>query len=298
MTARVEELAALLAGARLFAGALEVQAGESASDLRRVIGDLDRAVRALRPNERTAGKAARPWSGLPTTPKATAATPETDTLYHEGSRSLQDRFGARRLADRIEEIHVHDRISDGDRAFIERMDTFFIATADEEGRPNCSHKGGGPGFVRVVDDRTIAFPNYDGNGMYLSMGNLLRNPNVGLLFVDFERAHRMRLNGIAAIAFDDELLAEYPEAQFIVRVRAREVFPNCPRYIHRRRLVERSRFVPRSGSPTPVPDWKREAWAREALQVRDAVEGSDDHAAGACEAPGEAAIGGDAPDRA
>jgi hypothetical protein len=284
MTARVEELAALLAGARLAAGALEVQAGESASDLRRVIGDLDRAVRALSRTKRTAGKAAQPWDGLPT---AAAAASGNDALYHEGSRSLQDRFGTRRLADRVQEIHVHDRITDHDRAFIERMDTFFVATADEEGRPNCSHKGGDPGFVRVVDDHTIAFPNYDGNGMYLSTGNVLRNPNVGLLFVDFDRAHRMRLNGVASIAFDDELLSEYPEAQFIVRVRAREVFPNCPRYIHRRRLVERSRFVPRSGSSTPVPDWKREAWAREALPVRDGVEGSDDHGVGACEKPGE-----------
>jgi predicted pyridoxine 5'-phosphate oxidase superfamily flavin-nucleotide-binding protein len=169
------------------------------------------------------------------------------------------------LADRIEEVHVHDRITDRDRAFIERMDTFFIATADGEGRPNCSHKGGGPGFVRVVDDRTIAFPNYDGNGMYLSTGNVLTNPNVGLLFVDFERAHRLRLNGVATISFDDELMAAYPEAQFIMRVQAREIFPACPRYIHRRRLVERSPFVPRAGSPTPEPDWKREPWVRDVL---------------------------------
>ncbi|MGH2722508.1 MAG: pyridoxamine 5'-phosphate oxidase family protein, partial [Actinomycetota bacterium] len=186
-------------------------------------------------------------------------------FYHEGSRSLQDRFGTRRLADRIDEVHVHDRITDADRAFIERMDTFFVATADEKGRPTCSHKGGGPGFVRVVDEHTIAFPSYDGNGMFLTTGNVLRNPHVGLLFVDFERAHRMRLNGVAGIDFDDELLTEYPGAQFVVRVRAREVFPNCPRYIHRRTLVERSRFVPRSGSPAPEPDWKREPWAREAL---------------------------------
>ena len=260
MTARVEELAALLAGARLAANALGAQAGEPASGLQRVIGDLDRALRALRRRPVADAGPPAPAGAEPREEPGAGAG-----FYREGSRSLQDRFGTRRLADRIEEIHVHDRITDADRAFIERMDTFFLATADEEGRPTCSHKGGGPGFVRVLDDHTIAFPSYDGNGMFLTAGNVLRNPHVGLLFVDFERAHRMRLDGEASIAFDDELLAEYPEAQFIVRVRAREVFPNCPRYIHRRRLVERSRFVPRPGSPSPEPDWKREPWAREAL---------------------------------
>jgi predicted pyridoxine 5'-phosphate oxidase superfamily flavin-nucleotide-binding protein len=161
-------------------------------------------------------------------------------MYHRGSRRLQDQFDTRRQADRIEKRSVRTTIDEGDRAFIERADMVFLATADEHGRPNCSYKGGDPGFVRVLDERTVAFPNYDGNGMYLSMGNALVNPNVGLLFIDFERRRRMRLNGTASIDLHDPLLAAYPEAQFIVRVRAREVFPNCPRYIHRYRLVERS----------------------------------------------------------
>ena len=191
------------------------------------------------------------------------------TMFNEGSRSLQDRFDTRRIANRIEERLVHDFVSDDDAAFIEAADMFFIATADEEGRPNCSYKGGDPGFVRVVDERTIAFPNYDGNGMYLTMGNLLRNPHVGLLFIDFERGHRMRLNGVASVAEHDALLADYPEAQFIVRVTAREVFPNCPRYIHRYELVQRSKVVPKTDCKTPVPDWKRAEWARDALPEKD-----------------------------
>ena len=179
----------------------------------------------------------------------------TDT-YHEGNRRLQDRFDTRRLADRLDEAIVGDTIGPNDRAFIEHCDMFFLATADDQGRPNCSYKGGEPGFVRVVDEHTIAFPNYDGNGMYLSMGNLLANPHVGLLFIDFEMGQRMRLNGVASVDEDDPLMAEYPEAQFMVRVRARQVFPNCPRYIHQYRLVERSRFVPKAGCETPVPGWK------------------------------------------
>ena len=179
------------------------------------------------------------------------------SMFHDGSRELQDRFDTRRLADRIESRLVHDRITEHDRAFIEARDMFFLATADSQGRPNCSYKGGDPGFVRVVDDRTIAFPNYDGNGMYLSTGNVLANPEVGILFIDFERGNRMRLNGTASVQLDDPLLPEYPEAQFIVRVRAREVFPNCPRYIHRMTLEELSVYAPAPDNEPPEPEWKR-----------------------------------------
>jgi len=189
--------------------------------------------------------------------------------YHEGNRHFQDRFDTRRLADRIDERLVRDTIDDDDRAFIERMDMFFLATADAEGSPNCSYKGGDPGFVRVLDPHTIAFPSYDGNGMYLSMGNVLANPRVGLLFIDFERGKRMRLNGVASIDERDPLLADYPEAQLVVRVRATEVFPNCPRYIHHMQLVERSRFVPHVECETPIPSWKRRDWSHDVLAADD-----------------------------
>ena len=190
--------------------------------------------------------------------------------YHEGSRSLQDRFDTRRLADRIDEKLVsRGTIDDADRAFIERCDMVFVATADAEGRPNCSYKGGEPGFVRVLDERTIALPSYDGNGMYLSTGNLLVNPQVGLLFINFEERKRLRLNGVASIADDDPLLADYPEAQFVVRVRAEQVFPNCPRYIHQYQLIERSRFVPKAECETPVPVWKQRDWSRDVLPEAD-----------------------------
>src|SRR5881227_1748917 len=192
------------------------------------------------------------------------------SAYHEGSRRLQERFDTRRLADRLEERFLaHPVLGASEREFIERQDMFFLATADEEGRPQCSYKGGAPGFVRVLDERTIAFPIYDGNGMYLSVGNTLVNPHVGLLFVDFEGRKRMRLNGIATIDDADPLLAEYPEAQLVVRVRATEVFPNCPRYIHEYRLVKRSRFVPDEQCETPVPRWKQEEWSRDALPAND-----------------------------
>jgi predicted pyridoxine 5'-phosphate oxidase superfamily flavin-nucleotide-binding protein len=189
--------------------------------------------------------------------------------YHDGSRSLQDRFDTRAIADRIDDLLVHETISEGDRAFIEARDMFFLATADGEGRPTCSYKGGEPGFVQVLDPHTLAFPNYDGNGMYLSTGNVVVNPHVGMLFIDFERGHRMRLEGTATIDLDDPLREDYPEAQFVVRVRPEKVYPNCPRYIHRYQLVRRSRFVPREDCLTPVPEWKRSDWAFDALPEHD-----------------------------
>jgi predicted pyridoxine 5'-phosphate oxidase superfamily flavin-nucleotide-binding protein len=194
------------------------------------------------------------------------------SAYHGGSRALQDRFDSRRLADRLEERFLSDPVIDAeDRAFIERMDMFFLATADADGRPQCSYKGGAPGFVRVLDEQTIAFPSYDGNGMYLSAGNVLENPHVGLLFIDFtaRRPSRLRLNGIASIEVADRLIDEYPGARFIVRVRATQVFPNCPRYIHRMALVERSRFIPRADQEAPIPDWKRAEWACDVLPAGD-----------------------------
>ena len=192
-------------------------------------------------------------------------------MFHDGSRTLQDRFDTRRVADRIDELLVKDTIGESDREFIQRSDMFFLATADEHGHPNCSYKGGDPGFVHVLDEQTIAFPNYDGNGMYLSLGNLRLNPHVGLLFIDFYAAppRRLRLNGIAHVEPEDPLLARYPGAQFIVRVRAHQLFPNCPRYIHRMQRVERSEYVPREGCETPVPDWKRTEWASDVLPAGD-----------------------------
>ncbi|HKE14193.1 MAG TPA: pyridoxamine 5'-phosphate oxidase family protein [Kofleriaceae bacterium] len=190
-------------------------------------------------------------------------------FYGENHRAFQRRFDTERLADRIEERLVHDRISAEDRAFIEKLDMFFLATADADGRPNCSYKGGDPGFVRVLDERTIAFPCYDGNGMFLSVGNLDANPHVGLLFIDFTAPRRVRLNGVARVepaAYVDPPLVG---AQLVIVVTVREVFPNCPRYIHRMELVERSTFVPRAGVATPVPGWKQKEWARDVLPSGD-----------------------------
>jgi predicted pyridoxine 5'-phosphate oxidase superfamily flavin-nucleotide-binding protein len=176
--------------------------------------------------------------------------------YHEGNLELQDRFQTKELADRLSQ-RVTETVDSDQKAFIESANMFFLATCDHRGLPTCSYKGGDPGFVKVVDDRTIAFPSYDGNGKFQSMGNLLKNPNVGILFVDFDGQQRLRLQGVASIEEDDELLGEYAEAQFIVRVALTGVYKNCPRYVHKLQFVEASAYVPRPGQETPDPEWKR-----------------------------------------
>src|SRR4051794_6151649 len=190
-------------------------------------------------------------------------------MYHAGSRALQGRSDSSRLADRIDERLVRDTIDGDDGAFIERCDMLFLATADGRGRPNCSYKGGDPGFVRVVDERTIAFPSYDGNGMFLSLGNIRAHAPVGMLFIDFEQPNRVRVNGVATVDEHDPLLATMPGAKLVVRVRTAKVFPNCSRYIHKMQLVERSTFVPHPDVEAPVPDWKRMRWAQEYLPEHD-----------------------------
>jgi uncharacterized protein len=190
-------------------------------------------------------------------------------LYGPLHRSLQDRFDTRRLADNVEARVVLIEIPPEHKAFIESRDMFFLSTIDHQGRPTVSYKGGDPGFVRVLDSKTVAFPCYDGNGMFYSMGNLLGNYHVGMLFMNFEKPHRLRLQGIASVDNNDPLLQDYPEAQLIVRVMVTEIFRNCPRYVHRYQKIQPSEFVPRSTGETPLAPWKRVDDIQASLPAKD-----------------------------
>jgi uncharacterized protein len=198
-----------------------------------------------------------------------------NSMYHEGMRQLQQKRETTQLANRFEQTIVHTVFTGEDREFIQRSPMFFVATADAQGNPDCSYKGGMPGFVRVLDDRTLVFPDYDGNGMYRSWGNLLVNPNVGLLFIDFEKQKRIRVNGTAQISADDPLLSDYPGAVFIIRVTAGKIFPACPRYIHKMQLMELSVYAPRPDYTPPVPAWKSSPAFADALPARDQIGDSD-----------------------
>jgi hypothetical protein len=178
-------------------------------------------------------------------------------MYHDGNRQLQDAFDSRRISDRLEEKLTRTAFTADDKAFIESAIYFFIATADADGRPDCSFKGGAPGFVRVTGADELAFPDYDGNGMFKSLGNIVVNPNVGLLFIDLhQKPKRLRVNGTAQVARDDPLLGQTVGAQLIVRVKARAIFPNCPRYIPKLALAEPSEYVPQPGRNPVEPAWK------------------------------------------
>lgn len=191
--------------------------------------------------------------------------------YHEGSRTLQDQFDTRRLADRIDEVVRIPELSESDQAFIAARDMMFVATCDPDGQPSVSYKGGDPGFVHVLDERTLAFPSFDGNGMFLTLGNMRVHPKVGLLFVDFtsKPGWRLRVEGHASVDTADPLLGAWHEAQAVVRIAITRVFPNCPRYVHHFELLERSEFVPHCEVTTPQPDWKFSPLAADVLPAGD-----------------------------
>ena len=148
---------------------------------------------------------------------------------------------------------------------------FFLSTVDHQGRPTVSYKGGDPGFVQTPDPTTLLFPSYDGNGMFLSLGNLTVHPDVGLLFISFEKPNRLRVQGRAELSSDPSELRLFPESDTVVRVHITHAFTNCPRYVHRQEPVERSRYVPRDGVETPIAEWKRISGIVDALPPVDAV---------------------------
>ncbi len=178
-------------------------------------------------------------------------------LYGKQHRKLQAQFGTEKMADRIEELACHTTFDEDAKCFIEQSEMFFLTTIDDKGRPTVSFKGGRAGFVKVLDAETLLFPSYDGNGMFLSMGNITGNPQIGMLFISFERPHRIRVQGTASISQDPTLLAHYQEADFVVTVKLSELWQNCPRYIPQMQKIRTSRYIPSAECETPLAEWKR-----------------------------------------
>lgn len=177
--------------------------------------------------------------------------------YHDGQRALQDRFASRALADRLDATLRRERFNDADKAFVGAASFFFLATADAEGRPDCSFKGGLPGFVRIAAPDELIWPDYDGNGMFRSLGNIAVNPHVGLLFLKLgDKPARLRINGRATIDFEDLRIAGFAGAQGLVRLTPTDIFPNCPRYIPQLELTQPSIYAPRPEVAPPEPAWK------------------------------------------
>ena len=189
--------------------------------------------------------------------------------YSKQHRALQTQFGTQKMADRIEQLASHNAFNDDAKGFIEHSEMFFLTTINDKGQPTVSYKGGDMGFVKVLDSNTLIFPSYDGNGMFLSMGNIVGNANIGLLFISFERPHRIRVQGTASISQDAKLLAHYKEADFVVTVKLEELWQNCPRYIPKYEKVRSSRYVPRAECETPLAEWKRVDLLQDVLPPTD-----------------------------
>lgn len=190
-------------------------------------------------------------------------------FYTESQKAMQAQFDSLPLAAAVETAIVRDELDEMHQGFIESRDYFFLSTVDSSGCPTVSHKGGPPGIVTVLDPSTIAFPNYDGNGMFLSMGNIVDTAKIGLLFMDFETPNRIRVQATAKVSSDDELLSRYPGANLIVRAHVDKVFINCARYIHKHTRVETSPYVPAADGAQPFPAWKRIDFLQDSLRPED-----------------------------
>ena len=190
--------------------------------------------------------------------------------YTAEARKLQDRFDTRNLADAELAVIVHDELSEPDRGFISAAEMFWLASVDDKGSPTVSYKGGAPGFVNIIDGRTLVFPNYDGNGMYFSMGNIATSSDIGMLFMAFDKPARLRVQGRATLTDDKTMVGRFPGAQFAVKVDITALITNCPRYIPKMQRIEGSRYVPDSTTGAqPIPGWKRIDAIQPVLPRRD-----------------------------
>ena len=190
--------------------------------------------------------------------------------YTDEARKLQDRFDTRNLADAELAVIVHDELSEPDKGFINAAEMFWLASVDHNGSPTVSYKGGAPGFVNIISDKTLLFPNYDGNGMYFSMGNIATTSEIGMLFMAFDRPARLRVQGKATLTDDKALVGRFPGAQFAVQVAITALITNCPRYIPRMQRMEPSRYIPNSVTGEQhIPGWKRIDAIQAVLPKRD-----------------------------
>ena len=193
------------------------------------------------------------------------------SLYSPQHRALQEEFNTTKLADLLDNGWIHETISEEERNFINTRDMFFLSTVDPDGMPTVSYKGGGVGFVKVLDESTLVFPGFDGNGMFYSVGNIDAQGKVGLLFIDFETPHRVRVQGTAKLLRDHPLMAEYTEAKYLIMVTVTKIWVNCPRYIHKYQKIDQSKYVPEPCKVTPIPTWKRMDIVQDAITPEERI---------------------------
>jgi hypothetical protein len=142
----------------------------------------------------------------------------TDEVYGNCRRYLQERIfvGSRQTHPANPTASVSTELSASQQQQLSRADTFFIATDNPERGADVSHKGGNPGFVRILDARRIAFPDYNGNSMFNTLGNLTVNPHAGLLFIDFDSGRTLQITGRASIDWSPDRVRTFPGAERVI----------------------------------------------------------------------------------
>ncbi|MCH2352137.1 MAG: pyridoxamine 5'-phosphate oxidase family protein [Pseudomonadales bacterium] len=193
-------------------------------------------------------------------------------FFSKSHRQLQREYNTTRLADRLLDSAVTERLSDKQSTFIHQRNMFFLSTVDEFGFPTCSYKGGHTGFVRVINNNKLVFPSYDGNGMFLSVGNIESHNKVGMLFMDFGTPQRLRVTGQARCVSTGSIVDSYPGADLVVEVLVKNVWINCPRYVHPMRAVEQSPYIPDREGVATIALWKRIDLMQDVLNDQDRAE--------------------------
>jgi predicted pyridoxine 5'-phosphate oxidase superfamily flavin-nucleotide-binding protein len=156
---------------------------------------------------------------------------QTEDYFHTGEVLAQEKWNTSATWDaaRRKEL-LWDHIPEPFQQRFEQAPYFFLATSDRQGRCDCSFKGGGQGLIKLIDEKTFAFPDFDGNGAFMSIGNILVNPYVGCLFLDFMDGARLRVNGHAEI-HERDITGPFPDATRVILIHIEQVIPNCNKHI-------------------------------------------------------------------
>jgi len=166
---------------------------------------------------------------------------DTSPHFHRGELDAQQRFGDPEIWDQARQTQLLWRgIPQRFHARLETAPFFFLATSDDKGNCDCSFKGGGAGLIKVISQTQIAFPDFDGNGAFMSIGNILLNPHVGLLFIDFTDGARLRINGGATLHETGNILTLFPKAARVILVDIEQVVPNCAKHIPKATFAEQT----------------------------------------------------------
>jgi hypothetical protein len=155
-----------------------------------------------------------------------------DPYFHDGELKAQEKWDTSRIWDKERrERLLWNQIPESLFERLEGAPFFFLATSNSKGECDCSFKGGGPGLIRIIDSRHFAFPDFKGNGAFMSIGNFMQNPHVGCLFIDFSSGERLRINGKASIHDAGEIKDLFPNHPRVILVEIDQVVPNCAAHI-------------------------------------------------------------------